>query len=90
MTFSRASVVSDPGRKAYCVREICFVFRRCSISWSLIMVSRSLAIMGRREMGRKLVGSVVSPPLYSSISLVYLSESGYCPSSMELLKRGPG
>ena len=47
------------------------------MSWSLAMVSRSLAIMGRREMGRKLTGSVVYPPLYSSMSLVYLSASAW-------------
>ena len=45
-------------------------------------------MMGRREMGRKLTGSVVSLPLYNSMSLVYLSASGYCASSIDLLKSG--
>ena len=51
----RASVVLELGLNAYCVWEMILCSVRWSISWLLMSVSRSLAMLGRREMGRWLV-----------------------------------
>ena len=46
-----ARVVLEWGLNAYCVGEMMLCFVRCVMSWLLMRVSRSLAMMGRREMG---------------------------------------
>ena len=46
-----ARVVLELGLNAYCVGEMMLCFVRCVMSWLLMSVSRSLAMMGRREMG---------------------------------------
>lgn len=46
-----ASVQLEFGRKAYWVGEMMLCLVRCTISCSLMMVSRSLAIIGRRDIG---------------------------------------
>ena len=48
----RASVVLELGLNAYCVWEMILCLVRWSINWLLMSVLRSLAMMGRREMGR--------------------------------------
>ena len=52
MIVCNASVVLEFGLKAYCVGEMRLCFVRCVMSWVLIMVSRTLPMIGRREMGR--------------------------------------
>ena len=47
-----ASVVLEFGLKAYCVGDIKLCLVRCFMSWSLMIVSKSFAMIGRREMGR--------------------------------------
>ena len=51
-TACSARVVLEWGLKAYCVGEIRLCSSRCFISWSFMMVSSSLAMMGSRDMGR--------------------------------------
>ena len=51
MTVWSARVVLELGLNAYWVGEIMLYFVRCVISWVLTRVSRSLAMMGRREIG---------------------------------------
>ena len=79
-------MVEELGLKAYWVGESMLYSMRCFMSCLLIMVSRILAIIGRREIGRKFFGKVVSEFLYISITFVILMESGYWFSSMALLK----
>ena len=52
MIVCNASVVLELGLKAYCVGDMRLCFVRCSMSWLLINVSSSFAMVGRREMGR--------------------------------------
>ena len=47
-----ARVVLEFGLKAYCVGDSSPWLVRCSMSWLLMAVSRSLAMIGRSEMGR--------------------------------------
>lgn len=44
-----ARVVLELGRNAYCVGEMMLCVVRCVMSWLLMRVSSSLAMMGRRE-----------------------------------------
>jgi hypothetical protein len=46
-----ASVVLEFGRKANCVGDMILCFVRCMI-WLFMSVSKILAMIGRREMGR--------------------------------------
>ena len=47
-----ARVVFELGLKAYCVGEMMLWSVRCCMSCLLMRVSRSLAMIGRREIGR--------------------------------------
>ena len=47
----RARVVLELGLKAYCVWEMMSLAVRWCMIWLLRRVSRTLAMMGRREMG---------------------------------------
>jgi hypothetical protein len=47
-----ASVVLEFGRNAYWVGEMMLCSVRCSMSWLLMRVSMSLAMIGSREIGR--------------------------------------
>ena len=51
MMVCNASVVLEFGLKAYCVGEMMLLEVRWFISCLLMMVSRTLAIIGRREIG---------------------------------------
>ena len=46
-----ARVVLELGLNAYCVGEMILCFVRCVMSWLLMSVSRSLAMIWRRELG---------------------------------------
>jgi hypothetical protein len=52
MIVCSASVVLELGLNAYCVGDMRLCSMRWSMSWLLIIVSSSFAMMGRREMGR--------------------------------------
>ena len=47
-----ASVVLESGLNAYCVGDMRLCFMRWFMSWVLIIVSSSFAMMGSSEMGR--------------------------------------
>ena len=52
MTVCSAKEQFECGRKAYCVGEIILFAVRWSIIWLLMMVSSSLAMIGRSDIGR--------------------------------------
>jgi len=52
MIVCSASVVLEWGLNAYCVGDRMLCFRRWCMSWSLMRVSSSFAMMGSREIGR--------------------------------------
>ena len=51
ITACTAVVVLEFGLTAYCVGEIRSCFSRYAISWLLMIVSKSLAIIGSSEIG---------------------------------------
>ena len=51
ITACTAVVVLEFGLNAYCVGEIRSCFSRYAISWLLMIVSKSLAIIGSSEIG---------------------------------------
>ena len=51
ITACTAFVVLEFGLNAYCVGEIRSCFSRYAISWLLMIVSKSLAIIGSSEIG---------------------------------------
>ena len=47
-----AEVVLEFGLKAYCVSDMMLLLSRCAIIWLLMIVSKSLAMIGSSEIGR--------------------------------------
>ena len=52
MMVCSAIVVLELGLKAYCVGEMMLCFVMCFIIWLLMMVSKTLAMIGSKETGR--------------------------------------